>query len=188
MPQVEKPVYRRFQIIGGPHKGRIGDFDDTEEKKAIVYLGDMMIASGYYMIPMRNLGIVTTDALMTRRDSIIQTIALGRPGQGPLARNNPTGLQRHLEYFEELAYIENLLMDRLFRAVCPEPTKARGSSSLTPRRTEPLLHSCPSISQAQVIVRGWTSGRSAWANRSPRGLPTGCRIVITWSWSFPKTR
>jgi len=94
---------------------RIGCYDDDTEDEdddedcGVVYIGDMFLAmsAGYHTIPHHHLRPVTTDDLWTRRAAIHKQIG---PGSGR------HGTKGDHELLLELAYVDGVLMDRLFVA------------------------------------------------------------------------
>lgn len=94
---------------------RIGCYDDESDdgKKGVVYLGEMYLSleSGHYLIPHKNLRTVTTDDLWKRKERIRFEI-------GGHQLRIPEELRPSTEYryqlLLEVAYVENILMDRLF--------------------------------------------------------------------------
>lgn len=95
---------------------RIGYYDDeAEEGLAVVYPGDALLAMnvGHYTIPYYCLRNVTTDDLWSRRNTIFAKI-------GPQARFLPErkklSLKKRYELLLELAFVDSVLMDRLFIA------------------------------------------------------------------------
>lgn len=96
---------------------RIGYYDDESDdgKKAVVFLGDMFLALGigHYLIPYKHLRTVTTDDLWKRKEVIEFEIG-ARLLRVPKEERPPFEVRYQL--LLELAYIENILMDRLFIA------------------------------------------------------------------------
>lgn len=106
--------YGPVLISGGPHKGRIGIYDDDDynhKKKceeAIVYFGDCQLTPGYSIITFKYIAEVTTHALMERKQELFNDVT--SLGEHPLE-----GEQR-ARALEELNLIDGLLADRLFSA------------------------------------------------------------------------
>lgn len=94
---------------------RIGYYDDDENKKAVVFLGDMYLSLGvgHYLIPYKNLRAITTDDLWKRKEKIEFDIG-GRLLS--LTKEERPSFEDRYQLLLELAYIENILMDRLFIA------------------------------------------------------------------------
>lgn len=97
---------------------RIGYYDDDDSddcKRGVVFLGDMYLSLGvgHYLIPYKNLRTVTTDDLWKRKEKIEFEIG-GRLLRVPKEERPP--FEDRYRLLLELAYIENILMDRLFIA------------------------------------------------------------------------
>ena len=97
---------------------RIGYYDDDnseDNKKGVVFLGDMFLSLGvgHYLIPYKNLRTVTTDDLWKRKEKIEFEIG-ARLLSVPKEERPP--FEDRYRLLLELAYIENILMDRLFIA------------------------------------------------------------------------
>src|SRR5689334_2958616 len=65
--------YGPVAILKGPHKGRIGYYDD-DDIKAIVYFGSMFLCGGWYDIPHSYLRQANTEDLLKRSEAIYQEI------------------------------------------------------------------------------------------------------------------
>lgn len=106
--------YGPVWIAGGPHKGRIGIYDDNDYnidrkcEEAIIYFGDFQIAPGYFIIPFENISAVTTHALMGRREELFDAVT-------SLKKSSLKG-EKRARALEELHLIEGLLADRMFSA------------------------------------------------------------------------
>lgn len=113
--------YGPVLISGGPHKGRIGIYDDNDyniEKRceeAIVYFGDFQIAPGYFIIPFENISEVTTHSLMERRRVLFDDVTS--------LKESPLKGERRARALEELNLIDGLLADRMFSARLTEAAK-----------------------------------------------------------------
>lgn len=94
---------------------RIGYYDDESEKNGVVYLGDMFLAldGGYYLIPYKHLRIVTTDDLWKRKQTIESEIGARLLS---IPKEKRPSFETRYKFLLELAYIENILMERLFVA------------------------------------------------------------------------
>jgi hypothetical protein len=109
----ESVGYGAVVVTSGPHKGRIGEYDDDEGTKAIVYFGSPLFASGYHLIPLRHLAQVTTVDLMTRLDELFGLIGLkARVTGGGI----PLTPEHHIELLNELVIVQDILADRIFTA------------------------------------------------------------------------
>jgi len=111
--QMPPPNYGPVLIKNGPHKGRIGAFDNQEGAKAFVYFGHPLFALGYHLIPARNLSPVSTVDLVRRHDEIYETIGMKARAAGRDWRPHP---KQHIELLTELAFIQNEIAERLFSA------------------------------------------------------------------------
>jgi hypothetical protein len=67
--------YGPVVILKGPHKGRIGNYDD-DDIKAIIYFGSMFLCPGWYEIPHKYLRPANTTDLINRRAKIDQELGL----------------------------------------------------------------------------------------------------------------
>jgi len=71
----EQLEYGPVFILRGPHKGRIGNYDD-DDLKAIVYFGSMFLCPGYYEISHKNLRQANTTDLIERSARIREELGL----------------------------------------------------------------------------------------------------------------
>lgn len=112
-----EPTYGPVVVEDFFDEPRIGCYDDEadEEGFAVVYPGDLLLAmsSGHYIIPHECLREVTTDDLWKRRDTIFSKIG---PALSLLPKNKRPSLKDRYELLLEMAYIDGILMDRLFVA------------------------------------------------------------------------
>lgn len=99
--------FGQVRITRGEHKGRIGNFDDFEEGKAIVYFGNPYLTDKFYRISLNNIsGTIPTVALMSRLDEIA----------GEVIRYRYDGnLQKDL--LNEYIYCSDLLNERYIKAM-----------------------------------------------------------------------
>ncbi len=97
------------KIAGGPHAGRIGNYDDDDDldRNAIVYFGDMDCVRDYYFIKHRYLARVATSDLMTRREQIFRSLGF--------AAKNVDEADR-ADLLAELHMIDGALADRMIRS------------------------------------------------------------------------
>jgi TIR domain len=100
--------YGVASIKSGPHKGRIGTYDNDEGNDAVVYFGHPLFAPRYHLIPRRYLTSVTAEDLMRRIDEIFR-----HAGPGVRASLKPC---EHVELLAELALVQDEMSDRLFEA------------------------------------------------------------------------
>lgn len=73
-------AYGAVKITKGKYKGCIGYYDDDDydngKKKAIIYLGNPRLSTGYIMIPIRDIdNIITTEDMFRRQEIILQKFA-----------------------------------------------------------------------------------------------------------------
>jgi len=101
----QKLYYGTVKVVGGKHKGRIGNYDDDDdlERNAIVYFGDPLY-SGYYIIPYKYLVQVTVSDLMSRNNEILSTL-MGKP---------KITISKRADLLAELSLIEAELAERMF--------------------------------------------------------------------------
>jgi len=117
-----KIPYGPVWVIGGPHKGRIGTYDDDDyniERKceeAIVYFGDVRIAPVYSIIPFEDISSVTTHALMKRHAQLFDSVTS--------YKESSLKGEKRARALEELNLIENLLADRMLSARHTEMNQA----------------------------------------------------------------
>jgi hypothetical protein len=98
------PVY----VKSGKHKGRIANYDDSEDDKmAICYFGDIFMYEVSADIPIKSIRPVNTDDLMRRREQISDKIG---SHARHLGRSLPA--QQQLDLMHEYHYISNVLMSR----------------------------------------------------------------------------
>lgn len=117
-----KIPYGPVWIVGGPHKGRIGTYDDDDYnikrkcEEAIVYFGDVRIAPVYSIIPFEDISSVTTHALMKRQAQLLDSVTS--------YKESSLKGEKRARALEELNLIENLLADRMFSARHAETNQA----------------------------------------------------------------
>lgn len=97
--------YGTVNIVGGKHKGRIGNYDDDDDldRNAIVYFGHPLY-SGYFVIPYRHIVPVTISDLMNRHNEII-SILMSKP---------KVAVSKRADLLAELSLIEGELAERMF--------------------------------------------------------------------------
>lgn len=120
--RVEPTDYRPVVIISGPHKGRIGVYDDEDTENgqtlAIVYFGNMLLPSAYYLIPFECLSdALTTYKLVERINEISRELC---------KRKKDVYFQN--ERLHELYLCSNLLEDRYINA--RERMKMKGNHNI----------------------------------------------------------
>lgn len=128
--------YGPVKIIEGPHKGRIGYYDDTDTEYdedinwdeigdvdevagpsvAIVYFGSFFVAKEHYLIPFDYIRTVTTDDLMKRREELSRLCGAFTETDDP---------KKELVYLTELHYVESTLIDRMIEARFKRTEKGR---------------------------------------------------------------
>jgi hypothetical protein len=101
--------YDTYQITAGPHKGRIGYYDDDDEtgKYAIVYFGIMELGAQPQFVAHRYLADLTTSALMARHEAIFHRIGIGAVGIADAER---------VDLLSEMLLISEQLSERMFHA------------------------------------------------------------------------
>lgn len=99
-------------VTRGPYRGRVGELDDTtiEAKRAYgyVYFAGFGIASQYAMVPLSYLRPPNTNDLLLRHDALWRRLT-------PYLRS-PLGGDERIDALQELAYVSNLLNQRMFEA------------------------------------------------------------------------
>lgn len=116
-------AYGPVWISDGPHKGRIGIYDDDHYdaknkcEKAIVYFGDFKISPGYFIFPFEHISEVTTHALMERRSVLFNSVTS--------LKKSPLKGEKRVQALEELHLIDGLLADRMLSARLTSTTKGK---------------------------------------------------------------
>lgn len=107
--------YGPVVIEGFFDETRIGFYDDRSGKKAVVFLGNMFLALGvgHYLIPLKHIRQVATDDLWDRKQKIEFEIGARILG---LPKDQRPSFKERYQLLLELAYVDNILMDRLFFA------------------------------------------------------------------------
>lgn len=108
-----EPEYGAVVVTGGAHKGRIGEYDDDDGNKGIVYFGHSLFATGHYLIPIRHLSSASTADLMRRHGELYDCIGLKARASGPQWRPDP---EQHVELLTELAFVQHQIAECLFDA------------------------------------------------------------------------
>ena len=104
--------YGPVLVLRGPHKGRIGEFDnDTSERgrlRAVVQFAPFGVAQGEYLIPISFLRAPNTKDLLQRYDDLWRSLTpyLQAPLEG----------DARIKALEEMSYVAALLNDRMFNA------------------------------------------------------------------------
>ena len=59
-----------IKVTKGLHAGRIGYYDDDNDESAIIYFGNILLTSKFFIIPYSYIQPVTTDDLLKRSDEL----------------------------------------------------------------------------------------------------------------------
>ena len=125
--------YGAVKIIGGTHAGRIGNYDDDDteyppdtdweslpddaevagEEVAIVYFGEFLLSTGYYLLPFDCLAPATTDDLLKRREELRNACDLHAAKGDPEKELDDS---TRLDLMCELQFTESELVDRLIQS------------------------------------------------------------------------
>lgn len=102
--------YGPIKITGGPHKGRIGIFDDDEGENGYVYFGNMLQSlDSWDIIPLRYLdNHITTYDLVTRIEDLSNTISLSRAKRGR-GDNSSLSADELVDLYGEYILVSQLL-------------------------------------------------------------------------------
>lgn len=99
--------YGEVLIKKGPHKGRIGYYDDDEGDEAIIYFGHPYITDKYHIIPQKYItGMIPTISLTTRMGEIFKEINI--------YKNNEFSQK---ELLREYILCSNLLNERYIKSM-----------------------------------------------------------------------
>lgn len=168
--------YGPVVIEGWFDDNRIGYYDNETDdgRKAVVFLGDMYLSLGigHYTIPFKNLRVVTTDDLWNRKGKIEFEIGgrlLGIPDE-----KCPSFEERY-ELLLELAYIENLLMDRLFVARFHAKENSGAKVFVSHSTKDKQFAKWLSIDLANAGHRPWLD---EWEIRAGDSIPTQIGLGI----------
>lgn len=107
------PVY----IKEGPHKGRIGNFDDEsydpidEKAKAVVLFGHGFLASKSHLISYDDILEINSNILLKRREQLVRAINLKEYDGKKISQS------QRMSYLEEIELVHSLLSDRLLEAM-----------------------------------------------------------------------
>lgn len=168
--------YGPVVIEGWFDDDRIGYYDNETDdgRKAEVYLGDMFLslAVGYYTIPYKNLKIVTTDDLWKRKEKIEFEIG-GRLLRLPKEERPP--FEERYQLLLELAYIENILMDRLFIARFNAKDNLGAKVFISHSSKDKQFAKWLSIDLANAGHRPWLD---EWEIRAGDSIPTQIGVGI----------
>lgn len=155
---------------------RIGYYDDESDcgKKAVVYLGDMYLAMGigYYLVPYKHLRTVTTDDLWKRKEVIEFEIG-ARLLRVP--KEERPSFEARYELLLELAYIENILMDRLFVARFDAKENSGTKVFISHSSKDKQFARWLSIDLANASHRPWLD---EWEIRAGDSIPTQIGLGI----------
>lgn len=156
---------------------RIGYYDDDDSddnKKGVVFLGDMYLSLGvgHYLIPYKNLRTVTTDDLWRRKEKIEFEIG-GRLLRVPKEGRPP--FEDRYRLLLELAYIENILMDRLFIARFDAKKNKGRKVFISHSSKDKQFAKWLSVDLANAGHRPWLDG---WEIRAGDSIPTQIGIGI----------
>jgi hypothetical protein len=104
--------YGPVVVLRGPHKGRIGDFDnDTFHNRrcsGVVTFGSSFLSHKEHLIPITYLDSVNTQQLMNRYHHLLEHLS---PYSATIG-----SLQKRLDLMEEFAFVSMVLTDRMFSA------------------------------------------------------------------------
>ena len=103
--------YSPVIVTKGPHKGRIGYYDDDETKGCIVYFGDIFLAKYYYIIKPNALSnTIPTPKLLDRLTELKKLLF------------NADENKYNFRLLLELEYCNRMLTERYIKAVYTEPS------------------------------------------------------------------
>jgi hypothetical protein len=112
-PTIEKDNYVEYGTVivtKGVHKGRIGFYDDDDDKNCIVYFGNMLYTNWYYEIKSNALSNTIPTAKLLDRIENLQMLLFN-------AKGSKYDYQRLLE----MEYCNNMLNERYINAVYAAP-------------------------------------------------------------------
>lgn len=114
----EKFTYGPVAVLGGQHKGRIGNLDDDTIHKTkahgIVYFAPSGISPFYTYIPLHYLDKPNTQQLLKRYAHLYALIS-------PYYKGNETETDARIASLEELVLISEILSERMFSAQFTKP-------------------------------------------------------------------
>jgi hypothetical protein len=100
-------------VTKGGHKGRIGYYDDNDDKGCIVYFGDMLLTNSYYIIKSKALSnTIPTVKLLDRRTELRRLL------------HNVSGSSYHYQLLLETAYCNDMLNERYINAIYTAPSNS----------------------------------------------------------------
>jgi hypothetical protein len=97
--------YGPVLILKGPFKGRIGNYDNDEDNKAIIYFGSMFLCLGWYEIPIKHLRQANTNDMVKRRTAIDRELGLWSEAAIPIEEKYDLLLEKH--------WIDGILNDNI---------------------------------------------------------------------------
>jgi len=152
---------------------RIGYFDDETDNDegelcGVVFIGDMFLSlhDGHHLIPIEFLRPANTDDLWKRRNRIFSEIVGKRSEGGKLKR---AGIKQRYRLLLELAYIDGVLMDRVFQAQFKARGKARSSVFISHSSNDKHHALSLAIDLVDVGHRPWLD---EWDIRAGESIPT----------------
>lgn len=93
--------YGPVLILKGYHKGRVGNYDDDESGKAIIYFGSMFLCPGWYEVPFGHLRQANTNDMMKRKRMIERRIGIGS--------DTPISIEEKYDLLLEKHWIDGIL-------------------------------------------------------------------------------
>jgi hypothetical protein len=156
---------------------RIGYYDDDSEDDddndcAVVYLGNMFLDIGYFLIPPSCLRPVTTVDLWKRREAIHQFIG-ARLHNVP--KNRRPSFQKRYQLLLELAYIDGVLMDRLYEARFHSTGKKRPKLFISHSSKDKQFAKWLAIDLANSGYQPWLD---EWSISAGESIPTEIGVGI----------
>jgi hypothetical protein len=159
---------------------RIGYYDDDTENDddetcAVVYPGDLLLAIpvGYYLVPFEFLREVTTQDLWDRREAIHKHIG---PALAKVPKGDREAFDARYELLLELAYVDGVLMDRLYVARFHVKGSARASVFISHSSKDKQFANWLYVDLANAGHKPWLD---EWHIKAGESIPTRVATGIT---------
>ncbi len=144
------------------------DLNEDSKSCAIVYPGDMPLAMtvGSYDVPYASLRAITTEDLWNRREQIHKHIGLR---VREVSKDDREQIEKRYELLLELAFVDGILMDRLYEARFHVKGKNRASVFISHSSKDKKFANWLCIDLANARHRPWLD---EWDIKAGESIPT----------------
>lgn len=161
--------YGPVAILKGPHKGRIGNYDD-DERKAVVYFGSMFLCEGWYEIPYSYLRQANTDDLLKRKAIIEGQLGTRSESEDALP------IAEKYDLLLEKSWIDGVLNNRIIELWFGKDESLKGTRAfLSHSSKDKYLVNQIAVDLAQLGIAPWLD---EWEIRAGDSIPQKISLGI----------